>query len=255
MSTDSKSIDWYNKNAAEYTAHVRNRDESIYHSLYEKPAMYSLLPVLRDKKVLSLGCGSGEDSKYLRQRGANKSVGVDISEGMIKIARESYPDCEFEVMNMEDLNFKTGSFDFVYSSLAIHYIADWSKVFKEVFRVLKPKSYFLFSCNHPIISAMALVTDSEEVEKMEMSFTVNKQKKEVAVIGSYMERRPTGYDTNVTTWHKPFGEIFKEISSAGFTLDTLLDPTPLEEMRTKAPLHYQRLSKIPDFAIFRLLKP
>ena len=66
MSNNKKSIDWYNDNAIFYTDHVRSPKESIYHSYYEKPAMYNALPNLKGKKVLSLGCGSGEDSHYLK---------------------------------------------------------------------------------------------------------------------------------------------------------------------------------------------
>ncbi len=62
MSTDYKSISWYEENAEGYTKHVRDPKDSIYHSLYEKPAMYQAIPDIKDKQVISLGCGSGEDS-------------------------------------------------------------------------------------------------------------------------------------------------------------------------------------------------
>jgi ubiquinone/menaquinone biosynthesis C-methylase UbiE len=154
MSTDKKTIDWYNQNAHIYTAHLQNQTDSVYHAYYEKPAMYSLVPDIKEKHVLSLGCGSGEDSKYLKSFGAKKSIGIDISKNLIKIAQINHPECEFYEMNMEQLDFTNDSFDFVYSSLALHYIEDWTIVFQEVFRVLKPNTYFLFSCQHPIISAM-----------------------------------------------------------------------------------------------------
>ncbi|MBU2567031.1 hypothetical protein KKG46_05765, partial [Patescibacteria group bacterium] len=86
MSTDKKTVHWYNNNATGYAAHVRDKNDSIYHSLYEKPAMYSLLPSLKGKTVLSLGCGSGEDSHHLQKKGAKKSVGIDITNKLIDIA-------------------------------------------------------------------------------------------------------------------------------------------------------------------------
>jgi ubiquinone/menaquinone biosynthesis C-methylase UbiE len=67
MSTDEKSIKYYKENAQKYTDHVRDPKSSVYHSYYEKPAMYALLPDVKNKKVLSVGCGSGEDSKYLKK--------------------------------------------------------------------------------------------------------------------------------------------------------------------------------------------
>lgn len=154
MSTDDKSIQFYKTNAEEYTAHVRNPKDSVYHAYYEKPAMYALLPDLKGKTVLSVGCGSGEDSIYLKRQGAEKSVGIDLIEELINIAKNSYPECEFHVMNMEKLDFPDASFDFAYSSLAIHYVEDWENVFKQIYKILKPNSYFLVSCGHPVRFAM-----------------------------------------------------------------------------------------------------
>ena len=55
----------------------------------------------------------------LAKKGADVT-GVDISDGLITIAKESYPECDFKVMDMEKLEFTDESFDFAYSSLAIH---------------------------------------------------------------------------------------------------------------------------------------
>lgn len=191
MSTDKQSLDWYNENSQHYTDHVRNPSDSIYHAYYEKPAMYSLLPDIHNKTVLSLGCGPGEDSNYLKKNCAARSIGIDVSTGLLAHAREAYPECEFSEMNMEHLNFNDSTFEFAYSSLAIHYIEDWSQTFKEVFRVLKPGSYFLFSCNHPTSSAMEITEDEKnniltlQVKRSNKS-TIERT---VAITGSYFPRK------------------------------------------------------------------
>lgn len=161
MSTDQRTIDWYNEHADDYASHVKNPNESVYHSLYEKPAMYAELPDLSGKDIISLGCGTGEDSTYLKNKGAKRSVGIDISERLIEKAKQAYPACEFSVMDMEKLEFDDANFDFAYSSLAIHYIEDWSRVFSEVFRILKPNSNFLFSCGHPVDSALEITVNND----------------------------------------------------------------------------------------------
>lgn len=256
MSTDQQSIDWYNSNAENYTRHVRDRDDSKYHSYYEKPAMYSLLPVLTGKKVLSLGCGSGEDSAYLKSMGAEESVGIDISTEMIKIAKASHPECEFEVMSMEQLKFLDNNFDFAYSSLAIHYIENWTQVFKEVFRVLKPNSYFLFSCGHPVKYSMERsATDTDWVNKLEIK--KNKLDGHFEITGDYLNRRKLldGLGENsVNTWNKSIGEICSEIHSSGFLIEQIVEPRPTEEMNEKFPEQYKKLNKVPEFVIFKLIK-
>ena len=259
MSTDQRSKDWYNKFAEEYTKHVRNPDDSIYHSLYEKPAMYKLLPDLKDKIVISLGCGSGEDCKYLKSLGAKRVIGIDSSKKLIEIAKNSYTQCEFNVMDMEQLDFDNVSFDFAYSSLAIHYIEDWHQVFQEVFRILKPGGYFLFSCNHPVYSALEVVEDNGDIKIRQLSRKRIKSTDTVEIIGNYMKHKPIigpdGSDMAVTTWHKSIGEIAKEASDCGFLISNIVEPKPLQKMKDISPTNYETLIKIPNFIIFRLFKP
>lgn len=257
MSTDKRTIDWYNDNAEGYTKHVQTTTESVYHSYYEKPAMYSLLPDIKDKKVISLGCGSGEDSEYLRNLGTSQSVGVDISEKLIDIAKLNHPKCDFKVMDMEKLDFSDSSFDFAYSSLAIHYIENWTNTFKEVYRILKPNSYFLFSCGHPLRSSMT--ASQNETEKIrQLAIIKNKVTEETTIVGNYLDRNKLdtkfGEGTFVTTWHKSIGEIVSEIKESGFLIEDFVEPKPLPKMETISPNDFKRLNKIPEFMIFKLIK-
>ncbi len=256
MSTDKKTIDWYNNNAKEYTAHVRNSNGSVYHKYYEKPAMYSLIPNIKNKEVISLGCGSGEDSFHLKSLAAKVSVGIDISSELIKIATSSYPECDFKVMDMENLNFPDSSFDFVYSSLAIHYIEDWKKVLKEVYRILKPNSFFIFSCNHPTRYSMKNFKD-ELNYGAKFELLKNKKTGEYTITGDYLSRNMVfdilGKDS-VNTWSKSFGEISEDISSSGFLIESIVEPKPLKELEAISPEKYKKLNKIPEFVIFRLFK-
>lgn len=257
MSTDKRTIDWYNDNAEGYTRHVQTTNESVYHSYYEKPAMYSLLPNIKNKKVISLGCGSGEDSEYLRNLGTSQSVGVDISEKLINIAKINHPECEFKVMDMEKLDFSNSSFDFAYSSLAIHYIENWANTFKEVYRILKPHSYFLFSCGHPVKSSMT--ANQNDIEKIrQLAIIKNKTTGETTIIGNYLDRNKLdtkfGEGSFVTTYHKSISEIVSEIKKAGFLIEDFIEPKPHPEMESISPNDFKRLNKIPEFMIFKLIK-
>lgn len=51
-----------------------------------------LLPDLKDKNILDLGCGFGWHCRYAREQQANSVIGVDISENMLKKAREMTKD-------------------------------------------------------------------------------------------------------------------------------------------------------------------
>lgn len=220
--------------------------------------MYSLVPGIKGKRVLSLGCGSGEDSYYLKSMGAAESIGIDISNNLIQIATASYPDCVFRQMNMESLSFDNEQFDFAYSSLAIHYVEDWTPVFKEVFRVLRPGSNFLFSANHPVKSSMVMTLNDEEKQVRQFSLVKYKNLRTIEVIGSYLGRKKLddglGTMGDVTVWHKSISEVIGEATNAGFVLDAFVEPTPLEKMKQISERDYNKLLKIPEFMILRLLK-
>jgi len=253
MATDEMTVQWYNEHAAEYTQHVRNPDESVYHSLYEKPAMYALLPDLQSKSVISIGCGSGEDAHYLAGRGANQVVGVDISDRLIEIAKTSYPECQFQVMDMEKLAFADNSFDFAYSSLALHYLEDWTTALSEAHRILKQGSNYLFSCGHPVYSALETVQDDDELMIRQLSRTKDKKLDTASVTGDYFTHRSMS-DKGWVTWHKSIDEISAEVTRAGFVIAGVHEPQPLPGMKDVSPKDYDTLVKIPNFIIFKLLK-
>ena len=88
----------------------------------EWTAFRQLLPELRDKRVLDLGCGFGWHCRYAREQQAHSVVGVDLSEKMLARAKASTNDAaiEYRRLAIEDIDFSAGAFDVVLSSLALH---------------------------------------------------------------------------------------------------------------------------------------
>jgi hypothetical protein len=58
----------------------------------------------------------------------------------------------------------------------------------------------------------------------------------------------------VTTWHKSIGEIIGEANQAGFVVEKFVEPRPLDAMKKISKRDYEKLNKIPEFMIFKLLK-
>lgn len=89
-------------------------------------------------RILDLGCGTGRDSKLFTSSGY-EYVGVDLSEGMIEQARESFPETVFKTMNLLGLEFKDESFDGIWSFAAYLHIPknQIGKALQEANRVLK----------------------------------------------------------------------------------------------------------------------
>ena len=49
-----------------------------------------MLPDVRGKKVLDIGCGMGQHAKQYHDMGAESVLGIDISEKMLEFAKERH---------------------------------------------------------------------------------------------------------------------------------------------------------------------
>ena len=84
-------------------------------NLFEIPALFSMMPDLKDKTILDLGCGFGEHCKRFVESGAKKVIGIDISEKMLEIAKEENSDSKITYINMpmENISQLNEKFDIV----------------------------------------------------------------------------------------------------------------------------------------------
>ena len=124
----------------------------------EWPALQTLLPDLRRRRVLDLGCGFGWFCRWARERGAVHIEGIDVSDKMLARARATTADATILYVraDLERLALRAASFDVVYSSLALHYIVDLERLLAEVRQTLVPGGSLVFSVEHPIMTAPAL---------------------------------------------------------------------------------------------------
>lgn len=250
MPTDKKTIEEYNQNN-----HVWLKGKGFGHSHLEKPAMYRELPKLKGKSVLCIGCGAGEECEHIKSTGAKKVVGIDISKSLIEIAKKNYPKLEFFVMDMEKLNLEDNSFDFVYSSLVMHYIKDWKRVLKEVKRVLKKGGIFLFSTHNPVYWGSEKKKDRYKKSQL-LGYVENKG---IYILhGDYLNPRKIDdiwfNNFKVSYYHRPISLLLKDIFKSGLKLEDCIEPKPLNSVKKLDLNFWRKTSKIPLFIIFKLKK-
>ena len=63
------------------------KTECAYGAYYETPSILSLLGDLKGKIVLDIACGTGFSTRLIHRAGAKKTVGIDVSQKMVKLAK------------------------------------------------------------------------------------------------------------------------------------------------------------------------
>lgn len=109
--------------------------EKINSSDFRVRATFDFFGNVHGKKILDVGCGKGRFSALLSEKGAHV-IGVDISNGLLEIARKRVKNVRFEHGSATNLPFPDNSFDYVLCIETLEHIPDIEKALKEMARVL-----------------------------------------------------------------------------------------------------------------------
>lgn len=257
---DPKTV--YDQAAQDYREHMVDPALSPLHDYYEKPAMHALLPALGGLSIINLGCGTGEDAQWLTDAGATKVTAIDLSEGQIAIAQHNYPTVDFKVMDISKLDYPDESFDVAYSSLTMHYVRDWGGAFNEVHRILKNGGRFIFSCIHPLESALDYSVD-EQQRQATYGRVISNSDQRRTIVGDYLSLDESGIRPikrtiagihEVEYYHRPFSVMVRSILAGQFTIAGTVEPAPDERMKKDNPEHYKQVYQQPKFIIWDLRK-
>lgn len=138
-------IDCYNKTAKNYA-------DKFFDELDHKHLDRILLKSFIDKninggKLIDLGCGPGQTTKFIADQELTDIIGIDISEEMINVAESLNPHLHFETGDILHLAYHDQTFGSAVAFYSIvHFDHEQIRIaFKEIKRVLKDDGQFLFS--------------------------------------------------------------------------------------------------------------
>jgi ubiquinone/menaquinone biosynthesis C-methylase UbiE len=100
--------------------------------------------VAAGSRVLDVGTGPGLVAAAVRERGGT-AIGIDFSDAMLSVARQTYPDIEFREADAESLPFNDGEFDAVVSNFVVHHLGQPQKALAEARRVLRDGGKIAFT--------------------------------------------------------------------------------------------------------------
>lgn len=171
----------------------------------------ALLPDLAGKRIVDLGCGFGWFARNAAAEGAASVLGLDLSENMITRARAetASPAVRYAIADLDQLDLPEGGFDFAYSSLAFHYVADFERLVRTIHTALLPGSSFVFTIEHPIYMAPS------KPEWAEVSGAT------VWPVDGYLVEGPRTTDwlaKGVVKYHRTLGTTLNALVGAGFVI-------------------------------------
>lgn len=189
-----------------------------------------MIPNLKEKRILDIGCGFGWHCIYAAEQGASYVLGTDISEKMLAVAKEknTFDHVEYRQMAMEDMDFPADSFDVVISSLAFHYTPDFLAVCKSISNSLTAGGEFVFSVEHPAFTAFGTQDwfyDNEgEIAHWPVDRYFFEGKREAIFLGE-----------NVIKYHKTLTTYLNSLLQAGFIITRVVEPQPAEHLLDTVP--------------------
>lgn len=129
----------YDEVAASYADQLR---DALDGKLYMQAALALFAEMVRGSgggPVADVGCGPGHVTARLRELGID-AFGIDLSPGMIEVARSDYPGVRFEVGSMTDLHLADASVTGLLAFWSLVHIPDDEipAVFGHFQRVLRP---------------------------------------------------------------------------------------------------------------------
>ena len=98
--------------------------------------LLDLLNPQPDERILDLGCGSGELTQRIADRGG-RVVGIDSSVTMLDKARAQFPGLALHQMDATTFLFQE-PFDAIFSNAVLHWVLDYESAVRQMASALKP---------------------------------------------------------------------------------------------------------------------
>jgi SAM-dependent methyltransferase len=221
-----------------------------WQSAFEHADLLALLPDVRGRRVLDLGCGAGQVAHDVAMRGAAEVVGIDVSKRMLALARAqwSHPRVTYRRATIEGVTFPPARFDLVVSSLAFHYIDDYSGLVQRIAEWLAPHGVLVYSTEHPIFTAR-LPGDGWVVDAdgRRTGWGLDRYADEGA-------REETWCVPGVRKVHRPFAALINGLLDAGLVVERVVEPVPSEPWLESRP-QFRDERRRPMFLLVRARKP
>ena len=252
----------WDENARLWTYLIRNGHD-LYRDHVNTPGFFSILPDVKGLRGLDIGCGEGDYTRHLAQRGA-MMTGVDISPTFIELAQETESNQPLGINYIErnavDLQFNSCSFEFTTAVLALMNIPDYRSAIKEAYRVLKYGGFLQLSITHPCFWSLQMDWSHDEEGKKRALLCQQYFEGLVQIPSDWIwewvrDSSYVGGKSTFTTvvFKQTLSEWLNALTEAGFVIEKTLEPRPSEESIAAHPEIYDSLI-VPFFLVIQCRK-
>jgi len=196
-------------------------DRLVYAPRCPDESELKLLGDVAGLRAIVIGCGGGQDCIVLAKQGA-RVIGIDLADKQIeygrRLAEREGVDVTLQQGDAEQLlGIEDESQDLAVSLHALNYVEHVDRAFAEAFRVLRGGSAFVFSVQHPF-------------------FEATEGGAPYGVLHPYWGREQDwqwdfpdkGVSARLRSWYRTVGEWCTLLLEAGFRIERLLEPPPVE---------------------------
>jgi len=182
------------------------------------------------KRVLDVGCGTGDKARHFAEHGAASVVGIDPSKGFSQNWK-SHAACSnlsFALGGFEDLSFSPVGeplqFDLIVCFQALMYSANLTQAVTSLRTLLRPATALVISVPHPFRFAIL----RNEIEGWGHGLAYQK---------TAPYRYPSPWKEDVLLEHAMprVSDYVNAIVAAGLTIDAVDEPPVTQELRKIAP--------------------
>jgi malonyl-CoA O-methyltransferase len=149
---------------------------SAFYDAYDNPMVYMASQALEaglatrvsGKALFEFGCGTGRNLATLRNAGAGRVTGCDLSPGMLAIANPISSDVFVHDMS-EPLPIDSGQFDVVLFTLTLEHLENLELPLREAARIIRENGSIHLYEIHPFLSLSGVAAhfqDGEEEVRM-----------------------------------------------------------------------------------------
>jgi SAM-dependent methyltransferase len=194
----------YTDGRAEHAWNEPNISWGLWNTLESE---INVLPDVRGKDVVDLGCGTAYVSAWLKRAGARRVVGVDITPAQLETARRLNAkyglDLELVEANAEATGLPGASFDLAISEYGASIWCDPYKWIPEAARLLRPNGELVFLRNSTI--SMLCMPDTGNVQE-------SLQRPQLGL------NRMDWADTHETEFQLGHGDLIRLLRTSGFEI-------------------------------------